>query len=97
MKDRDDYREVLWAVADHHDAERNVRGIYGESYLRIMLSRQRIPLEFDEFQACLSNLRSDRHGKILINKRRSWTGFREPMMRGYVRLMAESGGVAIAL
>lgn len=97
MKDRDDYREVLWSIADHFDAERHLKRAYEESYIRIMLSRGRIPLEFDQFQACVANLRSERHGAILINRRRGWTGFREPIMRGYVRLMAESGGVAIAL
>jgi hypothetical protein len=45
----------------------------------------------------LANLRSERHGGILSKERRSWIGFREPMMRGYVRLMAEASGVAVAL
>lgn len=54
-------------------------------------------LEFEPFQACLANLRSERHGAILVNERRRWTGFREAIMRGCVRLMAEAGGVAIAV
>jgi uncharacterized protein len=97
MKDHDDYREVLWALADNHEAECNVRRVYGESYVRIMLTRNRIPMEFEQFQACLSNLRSARHGSILISERRSWIRFRVSMMRGYVRLKAEASGVALAI
>jgi hypothetical protein len=97
LKDRDDYREVLWAVADRPDDDRNIQRVYAESYLRIMLACHRIPLELAEFQGCVARLRSEPYGAILVNRRRGWTGFREAIMRGYVRLMAEHAGVAIAL
>ena len=97
MRDRDDYREVLWAVADRHDDERNVKRVYDESYQRIMLACQRIPLELDEFLACVARLRSAAHGAILVTRRRGWVSFQEAIMRGYVRLMAENAGIAVAL
>ena len=96
-KDRDEYREILWSIADHFDLQRNVRRIYDESYVRIMESRGRIPLDLAQFQIRLTSLRSARHGSILCSERRYWIGFREAMMRGFVRLMAEADGVAIAL
>ena len=84
-------------MADHFEIERNIRRVYTESYLRIMITRGRIPLAFKQFQAYLAKLRSESHGAILVSQRRSWTSFREGIMRGYVRLKAESSGVVIAL
>lgn len=96
-KDRDSYEEVLWAVADHFELQRNNRRIYDESYLRIMGDMQRKPLDFTAFQAHLTNLKSPRHGAILESQRRGWVQFSENLIRGYVRLVAESKGVHLAL
>jgi hypothetical protein len=96
-KDQDSYQEVLWAVADHFELERNNRRVYAQSYLRIMRELRQPPLSFDDFQARLGNLRSARHGSILTNERRGWIRFSENLLRGYVRLVAESRGVRLAL
>ncbi|MBK1977313.1 AAA family ATPase [Achromobacter xylosoxidans] len=96
-KDDDNYQEILWSVADHYELERNNRRIYAESYLRVMRDVARPPLSFDAFQTRLTNLRSERHGKILTSERRGWIRFSENLLRGYVRLVAESQGVRLAL
>lgn len=96
-KDQDSYQEVLWSVADHFELERNNRRIYNESYLRVMNDIHRPPLSFDDFQSRLSNLKSARHGSILSSNRRGWIHFTENLIRGYVRLVAESKGVRLAL
>jgi uncharacterized protein len=96
-KDQDSYQEVLWSVADHFELERNNRRIYNESYQRVMAERQRPALSFDDFQSRLTNLKSARHGSILSSNRRGWIYFTENLIRGYVRLVAESKGVRLAL
>jgi hypothetical protein len=96
-KDQDTYQEVLWAVADHFELERNNRRVYNESYLRVMQDVDRPALSFDDFQTRLTNLRSARHGSILKSERRGWIRFSENLLRGYVRLVAESKGVRLAL
>jgi len=96
-KDRDSYEDVLWAVADHFELQRNNRRIYDESYLRIMEAVGRPPLDFTGFQSNLANLKTSRHGGILESERRGWVQFSENLIRGYVRLVAESKGVRLAL
>lgn len=96
-KDQDNYQEVLWSVADHFELERNNRRIYDESYQRVMREVERPPLSFKDFQARLANLRSSRHGAILSSSRRGWVHFTENLTRGYVRLVAESKGIRLAL
>jgi hypothetical protein len=96
-KDQDSYQEVLWSVADHFELERNNRRVYNESYQRVMSDVGRPALSFDEFQARLTNLKGSRHGSILSSNRRGWIHFTENLIRGYVRLVAESKGVRLAL
>jgi uncharacterized protein len=96
-KDQDSYQEVLWSVADHFELERNNRRVYNESYLRVMAEIRRPALSFEDFQSRLSNLKSARHGSILSSNRRGWIHFTENLIRGYVRLVAESKGVRLAL
>lgn len=96
-KDQDSYQEVLWSVADHYELERNNRRIYTDSYLRVMCDLGRPSLSFDDFQTHLATLRSARHGSILTTTRRGWIHFSENLIRGYVRLVAESKGVRLAL
>lgn len=96
-KDQDTYQEVLWAVADHFELERNNRRVYTDSYLRVMEDVKRPALTFDDFQTRLTNLKSQRHGAILKSERRGWIRFSENLLRGYVRLVAESKGVRLAL
>jgi uncharacterized protein len=43
-KDLDQYQEILWAVADHYELERNAQSIYTNSYQRIMSDLERTPV-----------------------------------------------------
>ena len=97
MKERDDFQEVLWAVADHFELERNIHSIYANSYERLMLEMGRTPAPEKEFAARIAALRGKSHGSILTSTRRGWVRFTENLIRGYVRLVAESSGVKLAL
>jgi hypothetical protein len=96
-KDMDQYQEVLWAVADHFELERNTTSIYTNSYLRIMEDLGRTPVDQSAFSSRVAALRGSAHGAILHSTRRGWVRFSENLIRGYVRLRAESVGVRLAL
>lgn len=96
MKDRDEYQEILWAVADHSDLTRNTKDIY-RSYERIMDVRNKEPMSWRRFIAKLNVLKNENYGSVLKSERRSWYGFSENIVRGYVRLRAEDLGCPLAL
>jgi uncharacterized protein len=95
-KYKDEYQEILWAVADHFELLRNTEGIYG-SYRRIMQVREKEPMDRRTLSSRLNSLKSDMCGRILVSQRRSWFEFSESMVRGYVRLRAEMQNVRLAL
>jgi len=96
QKHSDDYQEVLWAIADDHMLRRQTTDIYEKSYLRIMSERpNRKRLTKDQFSGRLNNLKTSRHGEIIVGKGAGWYEFRENIVRGYVRLRAENDGVRI--
>lgn len=95
-KYKDDYEEVLWAVADHYELLRNTESIHG-SYRRVMGLLNKDPLERYELSQRLNSLKSAMCGKILVSPRRSWFEFRESVVRGYVRLRAEEKNIRLAL
>ena len=57
----------------------------------------RAPLAKEHFYQRLNALKKPAHGRVLIANRQGWYGFRENMLRGYVRLRAERAGVSIGL
>lgn len=95
-----DYEMALWAMADKSDTRRVLESIYEDSYKAII--RQFSPdngvetLTRERFNQRLHNLRKDSHGEALINHGSGWFSFRENIMRGYVRLVAETKGVRLA-
>lgn len=96
LKYKDEYQEVLWSVADHHEFKRPSADIY-QSYLEIMKQRsQSKTLNRDRFNARMNSLKQPSHGAILIGSRTGWYELREPIMRGFIRLKAESAGVELA-
>jgi hypothetical protein len=95
-KYKDEYQEILWAVADHFELWRNTESIYG-SYRRIMAVRSKEPMDRRTLSGRLNSLKSEMCGRILVSRQRSWFEFRESMVRGYVRLRAEDIGVRLAL
>lgn len=93
-KNKTDYEEALWALADRHETKRQVKEIYDRSYKRIIGERKgRRPLEREKFNERLLILRSEAHGRIVVGHGSGWFSFRENVMRGYVRLQAEHQGV----
>lgn len=94
-KYNDDYQEVLWAVADHHEFERRSSDIY-LSYTDIMKQRPSPPMDRTRFNNRMNALKKGSHGEILIGTRQGWYELREPILRGYIRLRAEREGVRLA-
>lgn len=98
QKYSDDYQEVLWAIADDHLLRRQTSDIFEKSYLRIMAERpHRKKLTKQQFSDRLNKLKTARHGEIILGKGAGWYEFRENIVRGYVRLRAESEGVQIGV
>lgn len=95
QKYNNDYQEILWAVADHHELKRRSIDIY-QSYLEIMRQRPHPPLDRSKFNNRMGYLKNPSHGEILIGSRQGWYELREPILRGYIRLRAEHEGIALA-
>jgi uncharacterized protein len=97
-KNTDDYEETLWALADKTSDRRQLTNIYESSYSKIMLSRTgRNRLAKEKLNQRLLSLRKESHGKIVIGYGSGWFSFRENIMRGYVRLDAETKGIPIGI
>lgn len=95
-KNTEDYEEALWALADTTSEKRQLSEIYDYSYRRIMgkrVSRQALPK--DKFNQRMLVLRTEGHGQVVVGYGAGWFGFRENIIRGYVRLRAESKGVQL--
>lgn len=91
-----DYEEALWALADRLETKRQLKDIYEQSYVKIMLhrvGREKLPKE--KFNQRLLALRKESHGEILSGIGSGWFSFRENIMRGYVRLNAEDNGIEL--
>ena len=97
MKEHDQFQEILWAIADHFELERNIHSVYANSYERIMSEIGRPPATEKEFAERITALKTKAHGAILTSTRRGWVKFSENLIRGYVRLVAESNGIRLAL
>lgn len=92
-KNSDDYEEVLWSVADGPLLKRQVTDIFEKSYVPIMIQRKDRPaLSKELFYQRLNRLKKDNHGSIVVGSRTGWYGFKENVVRGYVRLRAERAG-----
>lgn len=91
---RDEYESVLWAVADHHELKRRSLDIF-DIYRRLTREAGLEPLAREKFNQRINALKGKAHGEILDGTRQGWYSFREPVMRGYVRLRAEAAGVEL--
>jgi len=95
-KNTDDYEEALWALADTTSDRRQLTEIYSASYMRVMTHRQgRKHLAREVFNQRLLALKQPSHGRIVLGYGSGWFGFRENIMRGFVRLSAQSSGVEL--
>jgi hypothetical protein len=94
LKYNNDYEEVLWAVADHHELKRRSVDVF-DCYGRIMKAHRGTPLTREKFNQRMNTLKKPTHGQILKANRQGWYEFREAIVRGYVRLRAEERGVSL--
>jgi uncharacterized protein len=91
-KNKVEYEEALWALADKAETRRQVTDVYQRSYKRIMSVRSGKMLEKETFNSRLLTLRGDGHGNIVVGHGAGWFSFRENVLRGFVRLKAETEG-----
>lgn len=95
-KNKLEYEEALWALADTTSDQRQVQEIYDSSYIRIMHNRGGRPIRpRDAVNQRLLSLRGESHGRIVVGHGSGWFSFRENLMRGYVRLRAEDEDVIL--
>lgn len=104
LRHSQDFHHIIWAAADSANLHRNIDSMYA-SYERILrdLSRsdhpERIqPIDRKKFSQRLSTLTKDSHGGVLrkmSENRNGWYQFSENMLRGFVRLLAETHGVQL--
>ena len=95
-KNKDDYERALWALADRTSTRRQIKEIYEASYLRIASGSDRSAvLSKDIFNQRMLLLRKESHAKIIQGHGSGWFSFRENVVRGYVRMKAESEGVQL--
>jgi hypothetical protein len=89
-----DYEEALWALADSTADRRQIAEIYDSSYGWIMGKRaNRTKLAREKLNQRYLSLRKESHGRIVAGFGSGWFAFRENIMRGYVRIRAESQGI----
>lgn len=95
-KNKAEYEEALWALADRTSTRRQVKEIYDSSYKRIAIERRTSPmLAREKLNSRLLTLRKDSHANIVVGHGSGWFSFRENVVRGYVRLKAESEGIQL--
>jgi uncharacterized protein len=93
-----EYEEALWALADRTETRRQLKNIYETSYKRIIVQRKlsgRDPMDREKLNARLLALRSTSHGAIVVGHGSGFYSFRENVLRGYVRLKAETEGIEL--
>lgn len=96
----DSYEEVLWATADSDYFDRTGDDFF-TSYQYVM--KQRDPfgertLDKAKVKSIIQKLKSAPCGEVLVNSRfnrRGWYSYKEPVLRGYVRMQAEAHGVEL--
>jgi uncharacterized protein len=89
-----DYEEALWALADSTSDKRQISQIFESSYKWIMAKRpSRNVLRREQLNQRYLSLKKESHSHIVAGYGSGWFGFRENIMRGYVRLRAESEGI----
>ena len=92
-KNRVDYEEALWALADRTATRRQIKEIFESSYIRICSEQTKhAALTKENFNQRMLMLRKESHAKIIQGHGSGWFSFRENVVRGYVRMKAESEG-----
>lgn len=95
-KNTKEYEATLWALADKTETRRQMTNIYNESYLKIQRKFPVPQMDKATLNHRLLSLRSPAHDEIVKGYGAGWFSFRETIMRGYVRLVAEDQGINLA-
>ena len=75
---------------------RQLLDIHNNSYIPIMMKRDgRSPLTREDLNHRLLSLKKESHGSVVVGYGSGWFGFRENILRGYVRLVAERNGISL--
>lgn len=91
------FHHMLWAMADSGDLQREKKTI-AFSYHQICEKKAYNKLEEKQFDRQFSKLKTEEYGTVIIpalEGRKGWFRFKENMLRGYVRMMAELNGVQL--
>jgi hypothetical protein len=97
MKGTDRYVEVLWSAAHGpHIKERQFKDV-NDDYFRLMNMRAgRTALSSEKnVRNHLNALCSDANGAVLEKLKTGWYRFKDPMFRGYVRMIAFNEGIEL--
>jgi len=95
-KNTADYEVALWALADSTADRRQISEIYNSSYTWISNQRDGWKkLTREQLNHRYLLLRKESHGRIVVGFGSGWFAFRENIVRGYVRLRAESKGICL--
>lgn len=95
-KNTKEYELALWALGDTTSDRRQLSEIYDASLRRLeAILPQNRQISRDTLNQRLLALKKDAHGRVVVGYGSGWFGFRENIMRGYVRLRAESDGIEL--
>jgi len=93
----EEYEDVVWSIADTDDLLRPLSEMRKSYESLIIKRRKENPISSVAFNQCIRNLKSEKFGSILtpLAGRKGWYGFRENMLRGFIRLQAAANGVEL--
>lgn len=93
------YENIVWSTADGDDLFLNTKEMY-KFYTRISHKNgyQEQLLTQAKFNEHIRKLKSVSFGEILlsVDKRPGWYTYKEKLLRGYVRMQAESNGIELS-
>jgi uncharacterized protein len=99
----EEFAEVLWAAADSDFLDRTQSDVFS-SYRYVMEQLPRVdrqPVDRARFAAIVAKLKSKACGSVLMTTKvnglpkKGWLSFKENLLRGFVRMQAESHGVEL--
>lgn len=97
MKGTDRYVEILWATANgQHIKERQFKDIRSDYHLIMKQRPGREEIEKDQtVRNHINALCTEANGSVLERLKTGWYRFRDPMFRGYVRMIAYNEGIEL--
>lgn len=94
---REYFHHLLWAMGDSADLQREKKTIK-HSYTEMCKQKSWSMLDDKQFDRQFNKLKTEPFGSIVVDAfdgRKGWYKFKENMIRGYVRMLAEINGVTL--